>query len=281
MEHINIASLIEHLIDGLDLNNFYSFIDSKTNIENNTPELVFQYTTWSALFNGIIRSNEEDDKKVHVFSTNCQYLNDPKEVETGERYVDMALNGFFGNNGECDDLRHRNAIFMTSFSENENSLPMWNMYGKNGNGVSIGFDLELLRSHSEGTIKRCLYDTSLNRALFQKSLSNERSSKAANSGEEFQRYLMILMNFAKKGCYEYENEIRLIRHVIETPEYRLSENFIVPYVDNVFPKEIIKKIIIGPCNDFDRSTKSLQGWLNKIGMDHVMVTYSNLPYRNS
>ena len=281
MEHINIASLIEHLIDGLDLNNFYSFIDSKTNIENNTPELVFQYTTWSALFNGIIRSNEEDDKKVHVFSTNCQYLNDPKEVETGERYVDMALNGFFGNNGECDDLRHRNAIFMTSFSENENSLPMWNMYGKNGNGVSIGFDLELLRSHSEGTIKRCLYDTSLNRALFQKSLSNERSSKAANSGEEFQRYLMILMNFAKKGCYEYENEIRLIRQVIETPEYRLSENFIVPYVDNVFPKEIIKKIIIGPCNDFDRSTKSLQGWLNKIGMGHVMVTYSNLPYRNS
>ena len=244
MEHINIASLIEHLIDGLDLNNFYSFIDSKTNIENNTPELVFQYTTWSALFNGIIRSNEEDDKKVHVFSTNCQYLNDPKEVETGERYVDIALNGFFGNNGECDDLRHRNAIFMTSFSENENSLPMWNMYGKNGNGVSIGFDLELLRSHSEGTIKRCLYDTSLNRALFQKSLSNERSSKAANSGEEFQRYLMILMNFAKKGCYEYENEIRLIRHVIETPEYRLSENFIVPYVDNVFPKEIIKKILL-------------------------------------
>ena len=91
-------------------------------------------------------------------------MNDPKEVETGEQYVDMALNGFFGNSGECDDLRHRNAIFMTSFSENENSLPMWNMYGKNGNGVSIGFDLELLRSHSGGTIKRCLYDTPFTRA---------------------------------------------------------------------------------------------------------------------
>lgn len=38
------------------------FIDSKTELNHNTPELVFQYTTWSALFNGIIRSNEDDDK---------------------------------------------------------------------------------------------------------------------------------------------------------------------------------------------------------------------------
>lgn len=164
-------NIYDILVNGLNLNAFYSFIDSKTDINNNTPELVFQYTTWSALFNGIIRSNEDYGKKVHVFSTNCQYLNDPNEVETGEQYVDMALNGFFGNSGECDDLRHRNAIFMTSFSENENNLPMWNMYGKNGNGVSIGFDLDLLRSSSGGTIKRCLYDTPLNRTLFQNTLS--------------------------------------------------------------------------------------------------------------
>ena len=193
----------------------------------------------------------------------------------------MALKGFFGNSGECDDLRHRNAIFMTSFSENENSLPMWNMYGKNGNGVSIGFDLKLLRSYSKGIVKRCFYDTPLNRALFQNTLSKERLSEVVNSGDKFQQYLMTLMDFAKKGCYEYENEIRLTREVLEPPEYRLSDNYIVPYVDNVYPKQIIKKIIIGPCNDFERSTKSLQGWLHKIGMDHIKVTYSKLPYRNS
>ena len=84
-------NIFDYLVEGLDLNAFYSFIDSKTDIDKNTPKFVFQYTTWSALFNGIIRSDEEDDKKVHVFSTNCQYLNDPKEVETGEQYVDIAL----------------------------------------------------------------------------------------------------------------------------------------------------------------------------------------------
>lgn len=200
-------NIFDYLVEGLDLNAFYSFIDSKTDIDKNTPKFVFQYTTWSALFNGIIRSDEEDDKKVHVFSTNCQYLNDPKEVETGEQYVDIALNGFFGNNGECDDLRHRNAIFMTSFSENENSLPMWNMYGKNGNGVSIGFDLELLRSHSGGTIKRCLYDTPLNRTLFQNTLSKERSSEVENSGEKFQQYLMILMDLARKDVMSMKKRL--------------------------------------------------------------------------
>lgn len=273
-------NIYDYQVNDQDLNDFYSFIDSKTNIDNNTPELVFQYTTWNALFNGIIRSNEDDNKKVHVFSTNCQYLNDPKEVETGEQYVDMVFKCFLEELGKCDE-RHRNAIFMTSFSENENSLPMWNMYGKNGNGVSIGFDMKLLTRYSKGTIKRCLYDTPLNRILFQETLSKEKLIEVIKSREKFQRYLITLLNFTKKGCYEYENEIRLTREVLETPEYRLSENYIVPYVDNVYPKEIIKKIIIGPCNDYDRSTKSLLGWLNRIGMNHVEVTYSMLPYRNS
>lgn len=275
-------NIFDRLVKGLDLEAFYSFIDKKTNIDDNAPELVFQYTTWQALFNGIIRSMEDDDNKVHVFSTNCQYLNDPKEVETGEQYVNMALEGFFGNSGESsdEDFRHRNAIFMTSFSENENSLPMWNMYGKNGNGVSIGFDLELLLKYSKGEIKRCLYDTELNRALFQNTFSMRKVENILNSGDQFQQYLMTLMDFTKKGCYEYEKEIRLSRQVLESPEYRLSENFIVPYIDNIYPKEVVKKIIIGPCNDFERSTKSLQGWLCKIGMDHVQVTYSMLPYRN-
>lgn len=274
-------NIFDILVDGLDLNAFYAFIDGKTNIENNnTPELVFQYTTWNALFNGIIRSNEEDCNKVHVFSTNCKYMNDPKEVETGEQYVDMALKGFLGDCGECDDYRHRNAIYMSSFSENENSLPMWNLYGKNGNGVSVGFDLNLLRKYSKGTIKKCLYDTPKNRLLFKNTLSKDRGSNCSNSGEKFQQYLMTLMDYAKKGCYEYENEIRLTREILEYPEYRLYGNFLVPYVDNVYPKEVVKKIIIGPCNDFERSTKSLQGWLNKIGMEHVNVTYSMLPYRS-
>ena len=50
-------SIFDILVRELNLSAFYSFIDSKTNIDNNTPELVFQYTTWSALFDGIIRSN--------------------------------------------------------------------------------------------------------------------------------------------------------------------------------------------------------------------------------
>ena len=38
-------NIYDILVNGLDLNAFYSFIDSKTYINNNTPELVFQYTT--------------------------------------------------------------------------------------------------------------------------------------------------------------------------------------------------------------------------------------------
>ena len=41
-------NIYDILVNGLDLNAFYSFIDSKTELNHNTPELVFQYTTWSA-----------------------------------------------------------------------------------------------------------------------------------------------------------------------------------------------------------------------------------------
>ena len=77
-------NIFDYLVEGLDLNAFYSFID----IDKNTPKFVFQYTTWSALFNGIIRSDEEDDKKVHVFSTNCQ---------NGEYSFDSFMNWFIVN----------------------------------------------------------------------------------------------------------------------------------------------------------------------------------------
>lgn len=75
-------NIFDYLVEGLDLTAFYSFIDSKTDIDKNTPKLVFQYTTWSALFNGIIRSNEEDDKNVHVFSTNCQRRKHQREMRS-------------------------------------------------------------------------------------------------------------------------------------------------------------------------------------------------------
>ena len=42
-------NIYDILVNGLDLNAFYSFIDSKTELNHNTPELVFQHTTWSAL----------------------------------------------------------------------------------------------------------------------------------------------------------------------------------------------------------------------------------------
>ena len=38
-------NIFDYLVEGLDLNAFYSFIDSITDIAKNTPKLVFQYTT--------------------------------------------------------------------------------------------------------------------------------------------------------------------------------------------------------------------------------------------
>lgn len=272
--------LLDALIEGLDLSRFYEFVDNRIALDLPPGKLIFQYTNWQSLFNGIIREKEDDAHKVHLFSTNCRFLNDPKEMVYGERYVDLALEGFFGKKSVFSDDSHLRSLYLTSFSLEENALPMWNTYGKSGDGLCIGFDPAIL-STGDGHLGRCLYGTPLNHDSFMSTLSQDRKKRQINDGQKFTKYLGFLMDFCKNGCYHYEKEVRLVRSFMGDPDYRLSGNILVPYIDNVYPKEVIRKIIIGPCNDFERATDSLVRWLKRAGMEHVEVAWSKLPYRNN
>lgn len=274
---------LDKCIENKDLKAFYELVDNLSEIpleESNRGPLLFQYSSWDALFNGIIRA-DCDDTRVYLHSTNCQFLNDPSEVVYGDETIDEVLNLIFRKSSNFRDDHHLNSVYLTSFSLCENELPMWNMYGKNGYGIAVGLDYQVLAENLPigAKLNKCIYRTDKFQKELYASLANLEVKGKTNDSNEFISYLSKLMSLVKNPAYEYEKEVRLVIQETKPPKYKLCGNLIVPYIESAFPKESLKKIIIGPCNDFNRSTKALEGWLNRMNMQEVEVSYSLLPYR--
>lgn len=83
----------------------------------------------------------------------------------------------------------------------------------------------------------------------------------------------------KNQTYRPEEEYRFIRHTNETPQYRLSGSVLIPYIENNFPKESLKIIYVGPCNNIEMTGNALKRWLNDNDMEHVQIILSTIPYR--
>lgn len=276
-------NIFDVLIKNYDLSQFYQVMDKLKKIRLSHDELIYQYTTWNSLFNGIIRPSESDEKKVHLWSTNCKYLNDPNEINKGEAIVDVILKRLFETQWSFHDDEHLNSYFISSFCsyKNKNSLPMWNLYGANGDGLSIGFKYSYFAG-PEFTKGHCIYTSPQTWNEIISSIEYAKTHKPTKTpnGDKFSLYLYELMSLGKDVCYEYEDEIRVITNSSDSPNYRMSGNLIIPYMESVFPKDAIQEIIIGPCNDYERSEASLKFWLKNARMEHVKVVYSNLPFRN-
>ncbi len=120
---------------------------------------VYHYTTLEALMGGIIPNSNKD--KIVLRATKASYVNDPKEmhVDLKSMYEDVKHIKFFADlfdKSKLNDLSFQNGIYLLSFTENKDFLPMWSMYGKNGNGLVLEFDKKLLTSNHPLLVK-CIY----------------------------------------------------------------------------------------------------------------------------
>ena len=68
----------DYIFSGWDFTPLYDYIDKCIALYKNVPE-VYQYTSVDALFNGIVRPQEDGSVDLCLRSTNCQYLNDKEE----------------------------------------------------------------------------------------------------------------------------------------------------------------------------------------------------------
>lgn len=129
-----------------------------------TDGIIYHYTTWEVLFNGVLNVNNHDSNGnscliLRAYSVN--YMNDRSEglllplgVANREREViqerygrDTIQNPLLQHRYDIWQRgaeQHKQKRFSISFSHENDSLPMWNYYGFNGKGICLGFDVKAI-----------------------------------------------------------------------------------------------------------------------------------------
>lgn len=257
-------------------------------------DILYHYTSVDALFGGIIvKDSPQPNKEICLLGTNCLYMNDPEELNTGIQLAHEVLNIPSNKSIELIREQAKNNVCLVSFSSAIDCLPMWGMYGKNGHGLAIGFDTSVLEKTF--SLSKCIYATEANKEWLKREISkliaepedwwkqpegeNILSKIFESTGNMLSIYILLWV-LGKNPAYEYEQEVRWFFPVHKGIKYRLRDNLIVPYVEIYLPKSVIKEIWIGPTNDMDRATRSLRTYLDHMGFNEVEIKQSKVPYRD-
>lgn len=265
------------------------------------PKLIYHYTNIEALINGIFNLNTVDSEKendICLWATNCEYLNDPIDSYLGDilMHNNQEIKSFLKLDLKSliDEFK---SSYIISFSESKDCLPMWNMYGKNGKGIKLGFDFEKVICNRKyvDNFHKCVYE---NTDSYQnycsmiirkvKKIYDEGLPDGIDDGElSKDAFIYGLIHafaiYIKSKSYEHEKEwrINIPTYKIDTPiEFRYCSGILIPFTRLYFPKDTLKEIWIGPTNDMVRTEKSIKLYLESIGFDNVEIKKSNIPFRN-
>lgn len=289
--------------------------------------LIFHYTTVDALI-GMTSNMSNSNRNLTMWATDISCMNDPHERKIGidllnlyleeiedelKIPVECRMSGLKNSSNNDSKLLNKNGsdecleqynVYITSFSNKGDSLPMWSMYAKNGNGISLGFDLESIKRKlpmSPTVINDMFYDNMpdikikellkryynftynyLNgyKTLFEKFYCGRNINEVISMYMK-ELYVLIVSSFIKHHSYEYENEVRLCCIDKQPMKFRSSNGFIVPYIDYKLPIDSLKKIIVGPTLDYERIIKPLISLFRSRGIDitKIEIEKSNIPYR--
>lgn len=227
--------------------------------------------------------------------TNARFLNDKDEYLAGYEIIQNVypevLRHVRDKTGESENH------YVVSLSDTFDSLPMWNTYGKKGNGVAIGLDKVKLCEWLEEKgfpYGLCKYNEELFKTRFkEESTPRYLIEKAKESYDNFGDYVGISWSsfkclLYKNPAFEYEKEFRFSEFVypqtsgyenIPNIKFRERNNLLIPYIEEVIPYRLISSILLGPSNGNDLNMLSLD-ILRKRYRIRCNIKQSELPYRS-
>jgi hypothetical protein len=278
--------------------------------EQQVPPLLYHYTSPEGL-SGIVSSGT-------LYMTNASFLNDSTEIQYGVGIVREAVDSFGEGKSNPEIANFRTMIkasiqaifrsifdvYVTCFSEDDNSLSQWRAYAKQG--YSIAFSTAQLESVFTSSqrftpiLRKVEYDKDTVLARIQKlfEIAYRFSSDLQQSGAEASgslnlitiliNHLIVLVPSAKDPSFSTEHEWRLIKplglHVADERnqvEFRSGPMGLVPYVrmhaqDSKLP---IAGIRYGPSSFPDLSRKALELIAKRHGYGDAKIDGANIPLR--
>lgn len=244
---------------------------------------IYHYTSLQALLSGIATYDSESHQPiVRLMASDTEYLNDPKEIKYGKDTV-SGIYEKLGLPSLKRAFHSKEHFYLTSLSKNKDSIPMWSQYAQGGMGVSIGFKVDSIPDNYQ--LIPCLYGPEEAKAFVEASIQNFHEKCPDESGEYadvFMRYVGSIAIWATKNkSFSYEREARVVtfRGLAGKTMFRLSNNLIVPFKLMTYPPESLERIVVGPCADPYRTKRSVKYYLEEIGLGHVQVELSKVPFR--
>lgn len=187
--------------------------------------MLYHYTSLQGLLGIIINKS--------VWCSHCEYLNDSSEFKHALSFAHSISNKIFMEDDYLTAFgwilsetlhkleKQRSQIFVASFSEKSDLLSQWRGYCPQGPGVSIGFDMDLLRQYSIENgfkLEKCIYDTFSQSQIFEK-----LTSECLNEFPQFDMSRDAYNELSSKEKVNFEIDSRLF---MDKPENRIKVNHI-------------------------------------------------------
>lgn len=213
---------------------------------------LYHYTTAAGLL-GMLKDYNINNRDLTIRATHCNYLNDKSEFFWGIKLCCNAIYEYEKQNPIPEEKRLSKYIknpydesttelfwfysayinnidygfpYLISFSRAKDSLPMWGMYAKQGNGIALVFDEDKLEANfSKDKCQDCIYcqdDETAPVMGIIKEEYEEYLSTISNKKNDLSNWCTALAeirlhnmyrkigSYAKHKSFEYEKEFRIV-----------------------------------------------------------------------
>jgi hypothetical protein len=243
---------------------------------------LYHYTSVDALISIL-------QNKGSFFLTDTDFLNDRMERS-------LFLPEFYKKHKE-EHIQQDDRFYCLSFSTLNDSIPMWNHYGK-GDGICLGFDVQyptkIIYIDKEEVHGYLEHFNSLLSDYFNSEIKNLLEKKGIkdqldNLHQDAYFYgIQLMSDCTKNKDFMYENEYRIYKDIYddiytkEVAHYRSINGRLKPFVKSSFADLGIKfkSIKISPLNTDDTLEKGLHLMLNTYGYsEDIKISKSQLTLR--
>lgn len=294
--HYTSLATFKKLLDGIDNGNFV-FHASNVRSLNDTSEFIYGFKELRRLL-----PNIEDDIGIKENKRRISCVIQREENDILHNWNDLFT----------DILMEGNLTpFVVSMSASGDSIPMWSMYGDQGRGISIGFDVaniytnkvsnngqqlldftqyslngvhaikiqqNLSRSHPAYMYSKMIYSKHLKDIC--SSLSDE--DLVLSQMKALCKMAVITSAYFKHPGFMFENEWRIIGFAQGAKDvlYKINSNDnLVPYIKLRLPISSLRKVILGPCFKDTSQKNIIANMIRILGITSCKVVLSKMPLR--
>lgn len=273
--------------------------------------MFYHYTsldTFLAILHGIDYRNEEPF--LHLHASRIDTVNDPTEMTIDKKTFLSIVQHYEGINNVNPNLRISHKIesmddekfckliknersdylpYIICFSQNEDFLPMWSLYGDKGRGVCLEFSMPDILTKSilfqkslypyapiiPGNV--CYQTDEISDAVI-KAIELNYPKTEGNIEDSIANMYLAASPFIKDSSYEYENEFRICVFNFVKKEIGIMYDSEKTYIDYYIPVSFLKTVTLGAKLCSSITPELLGDYFTKKELK-IEVKESQIPFR--